>query len=392
MLAILERRRLFAVVLTLALLAGCVLLALPRDAMAADPLSTVAASKINVRAALAGAASADIALVDQVTPRPSIEGKSILCVDGDFYAKAGNDVVNDVKEKARGGTPVVFIGGDINGLSLSLGGVCEAAANAETEPQVEFAALKLTPGADGQPVFNGFVAPRGSQNIRSTMTGVREWLKKVDEPKAVEADGNWYQRGYFRLYSEDTLSPHGKMCIDRYYYRVSNDQNPTLDFISVEIRYEQMSGQSAYGANWKNEYAYQYCNVKTYQGANNSLLRYGPTGYVGSVTTSFTLGVTASENPGVTATYGRAYTQPDVACVNYSDLGGGYTKHKWNISRDSDVATSTFVAESNGFTYSHVQSGGLASHYERFESRWKQYHWYGDDWYKAWWDRQVSNI
>ncbi len=234
MLAILERRRLFAVVFTLVLLAGCLLVAQPQIAGAENPSTTGVPAKINIRAALAGAASADIALVDQVTPKPSLQGKSILCVDGDFYAKAGNDVVNDVKEKARGGTPVVFIGGDINGLSLSMGGICEAAANAETEPLVGFAALKLTSGVDGQPVFNNFVAPRGSENVRSTMTGVREWLKKVDEPKTVQANGNWYLRYYSQIYTGDAWYPYGRVLLNRYYYRLNNDFNPNWDFISVE--------------------------------------------------------------------------------------------------------------------------------------------------------------
>ncbi len=392
MVAVLEPRRLLAVILALAVLASGLVALRPQTARAAKTASAAGASRVSVRAALAGAGSADIALVDQVTPRPSTEGKRMLCVDGDFYGKAGKDIVENVREKARGGTPVVFIGGDIDGLSLSLGGPFEGAANAAAEPATEVGALKLTPGAGGQPVFNGFRVAGGSADVRSAMAGLRQWLKEVDQPKAVQADANWYRRAWLRLYSGDSFDPHGKMCIDRYYYRLSNDGNPAYDYISVEIRYEQMSGQAAYGENWKNEWAYQYCNVKTYQ-PNNTLLRYGPTSTVGQVSTSYSLGVTGSEKGvGVGATYSQGYSQPDVTCTNSSDLGGGYTRHKWSIGKSSITATSTFVADSSGFTYQHAASEGLASHYEKFQSQWKQYHWYGDSWYWASWTRQVSNI
>lgn len=392
MLAILETRRLLAVIFTLAILAGALVATQPQSAGAANAPSNTGTSTINVRAALAGAGSADIALVDQLTPKPSVEGKRILCVDGGFYGKAGKDVLDHVKEKVRAGTPVVFIGGDIDSLALTLDGPSEGAANAAAEPAMEFAALKLTPGPAGQPVFNGFRAIGDTRNLRSNMAGLREWLQEVDKPKAVQANGNWYQRAYLRLYSANSFDPHGKMCIDRYYYRLSNDGNAAYDYISVEIRYEQMSGQAAYGENWKNEWAYQYCNVKTYQ-PNNSLLRYGPTSTVGQVSTSYSLGVTVTEKgAGVSATYSQGYSQPDVTCANSSDLGGGYTKHKWSMGRDSITAMTTFAVESSGFTYRHTASEGLASHYEKFQSQWKQYHWYGDKWFWASWTRQVSNL
>ncbi len=388
MVAIFEPRRLVSVMLALALLAAGLVAIRPATARAAAPGTPA----VNVRAALAAAGSGDIALVDRVTPRPSTEGKKMLCVDGAFYSRAADDIVENVREKARAGTPVVFIGGDIDPLGLSLGGPSEGAASAAAEPAAKVAALKLTPGADGQPVFNGFRVAGGSVDTRSAMTGLRQWLKELEQPKAVRADSNWYRRAWFRLYSGDSLNPYGKMCIDRYYYKLTNDGNPTFDYVSVEIRYEQMSGQAAYSQNWKNEWAYQYCNVKSYQ-PNNTLLRYGPSSTVGQVSTSYSLGVTGSER-GVSlgATYSQGYSQPDVTCVNSSDLGGGYTRHKWNIGKNSVTAASTFVADSSGFTYQHAASEGPASHYEKFQSQWKQYHWYGDKWYWASWSRQISGL
>ena len=382
-------RRLLAVLLTLAVLAAGLAAVRPQTARAA---SASGASRVSVRAALAGTGSGDIALVDQVTPRPSTNGKRILCVDGDYYSKAARDTVQNVREKARAGTPVVFIGGDINSLSLTLGGPVEGAANASAKPAAEIGALKLTPGPDGQPVFNGFRVVGGSTDVRSAMSGLRRWLAEVEQPGTVQADANWYRRAWFRLYSGDSVGPYGKMCIDRYYYRLSNDGNASFDYISAEIRYEQMSGQAAYGQNWKNEWAYQYCNVKTYQ-PGNTLLRYGPSSTVGQVSTSYSLGVTGSEKGvGLSATYSQGYSQPDVTCSNSSDLGGGYTRHKWSIGQSSTTATSTFVADSSGFTYQHAASDGLASHYEKFQSQWKQYHWYGDKWHWASWTRQVSGL
>ncbi len=377
-----------AALLALAVLAAGLMAARPQPAGAAAP----AAPRLNVRAALAGAGSSDLALVDQVTPRPSTQGKKMLCVDGSFYGRAGENVADGVREKARTGTPVVFIGGDIDPLSLSLGGPREGASNAAAEPAIEVAALKLTPGTGGQPVFNGFRVVGSSADMRSAMAGLRQWLQEVEQPRPVRADANWTRRAWFRLYSGDSLEPHGKMCIDRYYYRLANDGNPAYDYISAEIRYEQMSGQAAYAQNWKNEWAYQYCNVKTYQ-PNNVLLRYGPGSTVGQVSTSYSLGVTGSERGlGLGATYSQGYSQPDVTCANSSDLGSGYTKHKWSIGKNSITATSTFLADSSGFTYRHTASEGSASHYEKFQSQWKQYHWYGNKWYWASWTRQVSGL
>lgn len=377
-----------AVFIALAVLAAGLTAVRPEPARAAR----TAIPRMNVRAALAGAGSSDLALVDQVTPRPSTQGKKMLCVDGSFLGRAGKDIVENVRERARAGTPVVFIGGDIDALSLSLGGPIEAASSADAEPATEVAALKLTPGANGQPVFNAFRVVGGTADMRSAMTGLRQWVQEVERPRAVRADANWRRRAWFRLYSGDSLDPHGKMCIDRYYYRLADDGNPAYDYISVEIRYEQMSGQAAYGENWKNEWASQYCNVRTYQ-PNNTLLRYGPGSTVGQVSTSYSLGVTGSERGiGLGATYSQGYSQPDVTCTNSSDLGSGYTKHKWSIGKSSITATSTFVADSSGFTYQHLASEGAASHYEKFQSQWKQYHWYGDKWYWASWSRQVSGL
>lgn len=391
MLAVLQPRRLLAVLLAVAVLAAGLVATAPRTTRAA-PDSGTRRVRVNVRAALSGAGSADIALVDQVTPRPSTGGKKMLCVDGEFYRRAGRDIAQNVTDRARAGLPVVFVGGDIDGLSLSLGGPCEGAAGTGAGPATPVGALKLTPGPDGQPVFNGFRVVGDSADIRSTMAGLRCWLQEVDQPRAIRANANWYPRAWFRLYSGDSLQPHGKMCIDRYYYRLANDGNAAYDYISAEIRYEQMSGQAAYRQNWKNEWAYQYCNVKTYQ-PKNLLLRYGPSSTVGQTSTSFSLGVTGSEKGvGLGATYSQGYSQPDVTCANSSDLGRGYTSHRWTIDRNSITAVTTFVADSSGFTYRHTASDGLASHYEKFQSQWRQYHWYGDKWHWSSWTRQVSGL
>jgi hypothetical protein len=392
MLAILKPGRLFAVILTLALLAGCLLVTQPQSAKAADAPSTAATSKINVRAALAGAGSADIALVDQVTPRPSIEGKSILCVDGDFYGYAGNAVVDNVKEKARGGIPIVFVGGDINELCLSLGGPQDVALDPEGRPVKEFGALKLTKGADGQTVFNYFRSSDGNSNPGCTMAAVREWLEEVDKPKRVRANDQYTQFAYMRYYTYDDLKPYGKQLVDRYYYQLKNDGVSALDFFTVDIFYEVVSGQAAYTKNWKNRWASLEANVVQYQ-PSNTLLRYSPLGGAsGQVSESYTLGVSYGESGlNFSAQYGVTYTQPDVVLQNSGDTGSGLFRLKWTINKNAPAADGTFASSGIGFTYANPAStGSYAKHWEKWETQWCQYHWYGNKYYNCSLSRAMS--
>lgn len=393
MLVILQPKRLFAAVMAVALmLSFFVCMFGPNiDVVQADSNSANKGTpNFNVRANMAGPHMSQVALVDRVTPKPSMNGKDILCVDGDFYRKAKKDVIENVKAKALNGTPVVFVGGDINELCESIHAPQEGSV--DMKEQVEFAALKVLPGPLGEPHFAAIRVQQGSKDLSDSINLVRDWMDDINKTK-VQSNPEWEWAVYTsRLWSDTYCEPHGRMCIDRTYNKLRDDGDSYWNYVSTEIQYDQESGKGALGNRWINQWIFQYCKVNYYQ-SSNELLRYGPYGSDSGGSVGYSLGVNASDNGcGVSAGFDRTWNIPDVECVNTTSKGNGYTRHQWYVDSSSTIAGSTLAVDSS-FSHRYPQSLGYSKHYEKFESRWKEppLHWWDSTYYYwAWYTRWVK--
>lgn len=343
------------------------------------PQSTVAKSELsksNLRAVVSDIQSLNVAIVDQVTPSPSTDGKDMLFVDGSFYSQKGNNKVAEyVQSQALSGMPVVVIGSGYEDLCdrLDLYGYdlkpqCKNDDGGEYhDVPIAFRGVKVFPWKipNGLP-FCAYLSVMGDSNqltsgVNESIVEWSEHISSLQAPDYTEVskseasemglmlDGggasSWERVIDFTVSTGTAWSPHGRVNMYLLIKKLFNDMNPSYNYYSFIINKQFVPGDAAWGNNWRTSYSKLYHDVDDYFSGGwpwQELISHGPTTTTGQEHVSFSIG---------TGEVGLSlgYDIPDVVVHDLSDNYLGLAKWEHNINEGADCGLYGYFIEP-GFT------------------------------------------
>jgi hypothetical protein len=317
----------------------------------------------DLRSAVTGGGFADVALLDALTPVPDVSGKTILFVDGSYFATAGDDVVADVVSSLENGVCIVFFGGGYGRVRAIVPNLPYTEAKVKgtmKKAPTTIEGVYILPGVsvDGRPV-GGMFNILGSRITASDVSSARDTavatIAEGSAPKTgafATSTGTWGNPGpdwvFVNYYSTTTSTdwyPYGKHNSWRYYFKSTMEMLPGIKERLLQVRVESVTGKNlGWPGNYQNANGYLKCQTRN---ALYSIEDHSPHN-VSSPVGTYTIGLTAGgggvpEIPGQ-FTIGGSWTQTLYAqdISDYSDGGGGYGN--WNFNLTEDATTRVYDA------------------------------------------------
>jgi hypothetical protein len=252
---------------------------------------------LSLREILGNASFNSVALVDAVTPMPSMEGKQILFVDGLFYVDANLSVTDYIRSVVNSGVPAVIFEEGYDSFRISINGTLpsEKARYAYNDSNVidaQIAAygLKLYPQDTvyGMPVADMIEIAGSSERTANVASLALEWAStklsnetplpfEITRQQLVPATSTqWIQACQLTFCTGDDWYDYGRLNIRKTWYKLSEIDNNSCNFSTMSIVVEVFPGSKTFGNGWRNADA--WATVDGYK--NNSvyvLVDYAPT-------------------------------------------------------------------------------------------------------------------
>jgi hypothetical protein len=121
-----------------------------------------------------------VALLDSETPLPNTAGKTILFVDGDFYAVADSTVVDYVREQVEAGVPIALFGGQTRYEALCLSvGTAYSLPDGPQSVEIGVRGLKFYPGQESH--SDQIEVPGTRDNLAPLIEAMIKWVKCLEQ-------------------------------------------------------------------------------------------------------------------------------------------------------------------------------------------------------------------
>ncbi|MEO0248155.1 MAG: hypothetical protein ABIN58_01175 [candidate division WOR-3 bacterium] len=354
--------------------------------------------------------SARIAIVDEETPLPSINGKEIIWVDGSFLSKGEPRVTRYLGAHALNGIPIVFVGTGITPLCKELGLPYEMTEDERGNP-VEIPAvvsvLKVYPQqmVDGKPCGVSMMVI-GENNIPEVVrraheratelvtnelpTGVACTKKAtVDELSQIASEGvgMGITSAYWAYVWQGELNyaypDKGQLNVIRTWYKLQDDGSSSYDWRNLEVSMQIVPGKVVYSSNWRNDDTWVSIDVNERK-SHYQLIDYGPTTTSGQSSITIDVGVQAGQDgAAVSASMSWGYSVSDVVVQDSSNFSTELFYLQHLIDQSKTVGQYTYLHKP-GLTY-RLNNGELSELRQQYRAKFaKPVMYWWDTWTGPW--------